>query len=78
MAGFVGEMMADGEKEAFSIAESLCFAIEWEEISKTDAAMIGKGWTETDVEEVMRLLSELWPEVELEAASLKAYYEEGK
>lgn len=73
MAGFVSEMMDDGEKESYWIAESL--AIYFDDLSQTDVAMIGESWTETDVEEVMRLLSELWNEVELEANCMKAYWE---
>ena len=64
MAGFVAEQIANGETDGNKISSSLEEAIEMEEISHTDCAMIGEDWEWGDVDSVLKILLDRWDTVE--------------
>ena len=71
LAGLVAECMGDGAIEAWEIQESIQHSFEHDEVSGTDAELIGERWTESDVEQVMTLLRDQWPLLQSRASQLE-------
>ncbi len=72
MAGLVAEKIADGITSVDEVFGFIRDTIDSEEASATDLHMMGSDWSESDVEQVLRRLLKLWPELEMEANSLMA------
>lgn len=70
MAGLVAEHIADGETDAEEIAILIADTIDDGEASQTDLHFMGENWNLSDVAEVMQLLLNMWPDIELRVAAL--------
>jgi hypothetical protein len=70
IAGLVAEEILHGVTDADEIAVSIESDIGMGEASKTDMDLMGDDWNVSDVAEVLKLLLDMWPDIEREAASL--------
>ncbi|MFA6312654.1 MAG: hypothetical protein WCV99_16895 [Sterolibacterium sp.] len=73
LAGIVCEQIGNGITDIDDITGEVQAMIEMGDASESDAALIGEDWDETDIEVVVKLLMDSWPNIEREITAMMAW-----